>query len=104
MLARLTALVFLLATTFPAQALDTTTLTDTAWYSIKYNVHPDKVHVAVKPEDCDYYYAPVGYKGCHYERSVTTFNAQGSPVDSEAFPARGSVAYVSVQWVKVQGD
>jgi hypothetical protein len=55
MLARLTGLVFILATTFAAQAQDTTTLTDTAWYSMKYGVGLDKVHVEAKPEDCDYY-------------------------------------------------
>jgi hypothetical protein len=90
-------LIFVLATTFPAQAQDATTLTDIAWYSMKYGVGLDKVHVQAKPENCDYYYAPVGYKGCHYERRVTTFNAEGIPVDSSWGNGNHGLASVYVQ-------
>jgi hypothetical protein len=90
MLARLTGLVFILATTFPAQAADA--LTDKVWYSARYGVDVDRVHVEAKPEDCDYYYAPVGNKGCHYEEVVTTFDRVGNPVVG----AWGKVEFVNV--------
>ena len=72
---------------------------------MKYGVGPDKVHVEAKPEDCDYYYAHVGNKGCHYERRVTTYNAQGIQVDSAwlAYPHQ-KVDAVYVQWVQVKGS
>jgi hypothetical protein len=41
-----------------------------AVYSIKYAVSADKIHVDPKPADCNFWHAPVGKKGCHYQRVV----------------------------------
>lgn len=43
---------------------------DVVWYSAEYGVSTDKVHIDPKPTDCDFWHAPVGFKGCHYEREV----------------------------------
>ena len=37
-------------------------------YTLQYGT--DSVTVDDKPEDCDYNFAPIGNKGCHYEKSV----------------------------------
>ena len=71
---------------------------------MKYGVGLDRVHVDVKPEDCDYNYAPLGYKGCHYEEVVTTFDRVGNPVVGAHWLAGGKVEFVNVGWVKVKGD
>jgi hypothetical protein len=39
-------------------------------YSIKYAVSADKIYVDPKPPDCDFWHAPLGNKGCHYQRVV----------------------------------
>lgn len=51
--------------------------TDVAWYSLRYRVSTDKVHVDAKPRDCDFITAPLGSKGCHYDASVIAINAAG---------------------------
>jgi hypothetical protein len=45
-------------------------------YSIKYAVSADKIHVDPKPTDCDFWHAPVGKKGCQYQRVVIARNAK----------------------------
>jgi hypothetical protein len=39
----------------------------TVWYAAQYKVATAEVHVDGKPGDCDFMYAPLGEKGCHYE-------------------------------------
>jgi hypothetical protein len=39
-------------------------------YSIKYPVSADRIYVDPKPTDCDFWHAPVGKKGCHYQTAV----------------------------------
>src|SRR5256885_11358381 len=39
-------------------------------YVVQYGSSMDKVTVEEKPEDCDWDYAPIGRKGCHYEKNV----------------------------------
>jgi hypothetical protein len=39
-------------------------------YSIKYAVSAEKIYVDTKPTDCDFWHAPLGEKGCHYQRVV----------------------------------
>ena len=57
-----------------------------------YHVHFDQTYVQAKPEDCNYDYAPVGHKGCHYEARPTTTDGQGGNKS------------VHMQWNKVPGD
>jgi hypothetical protein len=45
-------------------------------YSIKYAVSADKIYVDPKPTDCDFWHAPVGKKGCHYQRVVIARDAK----------------------------
>jgi hypothetical protein len=40
-------------------------------YSLEYSVDLDNVTVMPKPHSCDWDYAPMGKKGCHYEKFVT---------------------------------
>ncbi|MGA8692530.1 MAG: hypothetical protein WB689_01560, partial [Xanthobacteraceae bacterium] len=46
-------------------------------YSIKYAVSADKIYVDPKPTDCDFWHAPLGKKGCHYQRVVIARYAKG---------------------------
>jgi hypothetical protein len=39
-------------------------------YSLRYNTDLSRVHVAPKPSDCDFFRAPLGFKGCHYQKSL----------------------------------
>ena len=39
-------------------------------YAFKYGTNGNHVHVSPTPADCDFLHAPVGFKGCHYEKSV----------------------------------
>jgi hypothetical protein len=43
-------------------------------YSIKYAV--DKIYLDPKPPDCDFWHAPVGNKGCHYQNVVIVRDAK----------------------------
>jgi hypothetical protein len=45
-------------------------------YSIKYAVSADKIYIDPKPTDCDFWHAPVGKKGCHYQRLVIARDAK----------------------------
>jgi len=87
-----------------------------AWYSFKYSVSPDKVHVDAKPNDWDFMRAPLGDKGCHYEAVVAAYNSAGVLFDEKKYFAcvalrgRGNAAVwcldpkitrVAISWVKV---
>jgi hypothetical protein len=62
-----------------------------AWYSVEYWVSPDKVYVDSKPTDCDFWRAPMGTKGCHYEEVVFAHKAMDN---SKKY------SWVGVQWAK----
>ena len=36
----------------------------------KYAVSAERIYVDPKPTDCDFWHAPLGRKGCHYQRVV----------------------------------
>ena len=42
------------------------------WYSLQYSISPNTVTIAPKPHDCDYDWSPLGNKGCHYSKHITT--------------------------------
>jgi hypothetical protein len=48
------------------------------WYALRYRVTPAKVYVDAVPTDCGFWHAPLGPKGCHYERLVTGYSAKSS--------------------------
>lgn len=40
-------------------------------YALVYNTDSSRVQILPKPADCDWDYAPLGRKGCHYEKEVS---------------------------------
>jgi hypothetical protein len=41
-----------------------------ARYAMKYDTSTDKVTLEDKPINCDFWTAPMGNKGCHYDRQA----------------------------------
>ena len=88
------------------------------WYSVKYEVSIDQVHMGTKPTDCDWGHAPLGDKGCHFQATVIAYNTAGYIVPAIAWkkeldttgliPLTGSnpaddlkIKSVEVRWTKV---
>lgn len=61
---------------------------DRAGYAAQYHVREEHVHIEPKPRDCDFWYAPIGDKGCHYEQYV------------ERYPLDDGTLGVAVGWRK----
>jgi hypothetical protein len=59
---------------------------DALWYSVKYKVSLDQVHMNVKPTDCDWGRAPLGSKGCHFKATVIAYNTAGYMVGGDNAP------------------
>ena len=55
-------------------------LTYRAWYSFAYGCAYKKVTVVKRPADCDFLYAPIGDKDCHYKKVIMAYNTQGQLV------------------------
>ena len=62
-----------------------------AWW---YNVSSDQVTTEKKPTDCDFLRAPLGDKGCHYDREVTVIRVKTEP-DPRGTLASPGIPYVS---------
>jgi hypothetical protein len=87
-------------------------------YALKYDTDSTHVHITPKPGDCDFLSAPIGFKDCHYEKSVeVTRHANGStgpPIVSyddgktwHPLPADqllSSSVEVYVSWNRVKGE
>jgi hypothetical protein len=39
-------------------------------YALTYDTDDSHMHIVSRPVDCDFLHAPIGFKGCHYKRSV----------------------------------
>ena len=76
---------------------------ETLRYVYTYHVDPAKVRVNPKPHDCDYYRAPLGYKGCHYEETVAAYNADGAWVGGDGAPKWGHDKVTGKPIVSVDG-
>lgn len=50
-------------------------------YAKQYNIPEYQVHLYPKPQDCDFQWAPLGIKNCHYERKAFAYNATGQPIN-----------------------
>ena len=61
-------------------------LIEPLWLARVYKVSTDQVHVNKKPIDCDYHYAPVGYKGCQYKSVVKAYDKAGWLVGGDGVP------------------
>ena len=59
---------------------------DPIWLARVYKVSADQVHVNKKPIDCDFFYAPVGYKGCQYKSVVKAYDKEGWLVGGDGAP------------------
>jgi hypothetical protein len=57
----------------------------------RYNVSWQNVHIDKTPRDCDWMYAPLGEKACHYE-----------PEDHSVPDFNNRITEVYVSWRKVQ--
>jgi hypothetical protein len=64
---------------------------DSIRYAWMYGTNGDHVHVQKKPTDCEWGRAPIGDKGCHYEKQVET-ERHGN----------GQLLDVYVTWQRVQ--
>lgn len=60
-------------------------------YAWSYNVTSEQVNIEKKPTDCNFFRAPMGGKGCHYDRQVNTVRVKTVYLDFQ----RGSVNHVS---------
>lgn len=60
------------------------------YYSLRYSIPKKHVLVDKYPADCDWWHAPIGEKGCHYEKYISIEPDEGRPVP-----------YVRVVWVKI---
>lgn len=54
------------------------------WYGSRYGVPASQVRIETKPHNCDWDFAPLGKKGCHYEKEATAViysmcNVEGQP-------------------------
>jgi hypothetical protein len=56
-----------------------------------YNVSTDQVTIEKKPGDCNFFHAPLGGKGCHYDTHVSSIQVK----TDNSNPARYAVKYVS---------
>jgi hypothetical protein len=60
--------------------------TDPIRYSTQYKVNYSQVYRRDKPSDCDYDFAPLGKKGCYYQKVVGAYNAAGDLVGGDNAP------------------
>src|SRR5262249_40881632 len=60
-------------------------------YSLWYNISSDQITIEKRPTDCDFFRAPLGDKGCRYERQVRAVRVKTKYIDLWS----GSVNYVS---------
>jgi hypothetical protein len=86
-------------------------------YALSYGTDGKRVFVAPRPQDCDFLFAPLGFKGCHYEKivSVTRYRTDvpgGQPTVSSddgktwaALPAGQNPGppEVYVTWNRIEG-
>lgn len=83
--------------------------TDRVWYSYRYDTEFKDVNVNKRPRDCDFFHAPVGGKGCEYEKRTNVFgNEQREALIKLATTPEEQQAYakqpnsVTVYWEKEQ--
>ena len=70
-----------------------------ARYALFYGINADQIFVDQKPRDCSFWTAPVGDKGCHYERSVIVTHKDGT-VSSTGFGSE--IESLTVAWDRVE--
>ena len=83
--------------------------TDKVWYSLRYDSDSKNVTVDTRPRDCDFFHAPLGGKGCRYQKRTNVFGAEQRRVlVQQATTTEDRQIYerepnsVSVYWEKVE--
>jgi hypothetical protein len=61
----------MLFASWPGSKLDR--WTDKIWYSAKYDAYTKNIAVGKRPQDCDFFHAPIGDKACDYEKKTQVF-------------------------------
>jgi hypothetical protein len=80
----------------------------TQWYAWRYGVSSRQVFMDRRQKGCDYYYAPVGYKGCSYKVTVAAFDTARNLVGGDNAPPRppgaaeSTVTEVVVRWQRTE--
>jgi hypothetical protein len=79
--------------------------TDKVWYSFTDNADFKNITVDKRPSDCDFFYAPMGNKGCKYQKRTNVFgDEQRRALVQQATTAEEQQAYakqpnsVTVYW------
>ncbi len=100
-------IVIFLLDSWPGSKLDR--WTDRAWYSFKYDADFKNVTVDKRPLDCDFFHAPLGGKGCQYNKRTNVFGEeQRQALIREARTAEEQQTYakepnsVNVYWEKAE--
>jgi hypothetical protein len=67
-------------------------------YQVQYWTSADMVTIAREPIDCDFWSAPLGIKGCHYEKVVTVVKYGASFEGSKSRPVASYDGGKTWQW------
>lgn len=92
-------------------------------YAVQYNTGTNKVSIQRQPHDCNFFFAPVGDKDCHYERQVSTLRwakstgglpifsidegktwTEFTPAEGQFVPTQSTVEQVTISWIKMDED
>ena len=83
--------------------------TDKAWYSFRYNADFANITILKRPVDCDFFHAPLGLKGCTYEKRTNVFgDEQRQALIRQATTGEGRLSAtnrpnaVTVYWDKTE--
>jgi hypothetical protein len=68
-----------------------------AWaYALRYDTTDSHVSITPEPTDCNFWYAPIGFKGCHYKRVIrVTIYSTRSVTDGQSFASGRMVPMAS---------
>lgn len=70
-------------------------------YAMRYNTDARAVFIDEKPTNCEWTHAPLGSKGCHYEKQVV-INRPTGPDPFASIPGERPITAVYVSWKKVE--
>lgn len=81
--------------------------TDRVWYSVAHSTDWQRVNINKRPVSCDFFYSPVGNKGCRYKKETIIFGdeqrtelARQATSDEERQEIAKRPNYVIVYWGK----
>jgi hypothetical protein len=81
--------------------------TDKAWHSVWNNANFSDITVNKRPKDCDFTHAPIGDKGCSYEKKAEVFGEaqrkqllQNATTAGERYEIQNRPNSVLIYWEK----